>query len=124
MRRLPARQRDVDRAGRPGGRRRRLEPFREAGLDLLFQLVGQLAEARTLLGRGRAQRLQQRRDEAALPGQVPVADDAELGLAEGCGNVPFELGAEIVDLAGGIAHEWRAVVNGAAAASLPQQENR
>ncbi len=87
----------------------------EPRLDLLFELIRELAKSRPFLGGRRAERLQERRHEPALPRQVPIADDAQLGLGRCSGDFPFELGAEIFDLAGGIAHELRAVVNVASA---------
>ena len=93
----PARQRDVDRAR---GRARRLgrgDARVEARFDLLLQLVGELAEARPLVGRRGAERLQQRGDEPALAREVPIADGAELGRARGGREIALELRAEGVD---------------------------
>ena len=108
-------QRDVDGALRPLAAFGLFEGGGQPRLDILFELIRELAKSRPFLGGRRAERLQERRHEPALPRQVPIADDAQLGLGRCSGDFPFELGAELFDLAGGIAHELRAVVNVASA---------
>ena len=58
-RRRAAGQRDVDGAAGGRGRCRRDDPRVELRLDLLLELVGELAEPRPLVGRRRPERLEQ-----------------------------------------------------------------
>jgi hypothetical protein len=111
----PAWQRDVDGAFRPPAAVGLFEGDGQPRLDILFELIRELTQSRPFLSGRAAERLQQRRHEPALPRQVPIADYAQLGLGRCSGDFPFELGAELFDLAGGIAHELRAVVNVASA---------
>ena len=62
--RRAARQRDVDRVAGRAARRRLREPLGQRRVDVLFELVGGLAERRALVGRRRRDVLQERGDRA------------------------------------------------------------
>jgi hypothetical protein len=93
--RRTAGQRDVDGVGPALALLRRARELREARLDDLFdvllQLVGRLAEARTLVGAGAPERLHEGGDQAVLARQIPVAHAAQIGVARRGRHVGVEL---------------------------------
>ncbi len=102
-----SRQRDVDRTLGRTGPRRCLDALTENAFDVLFGGIGELSEPRSFLGGRRAEGFEQRRDEAALPRQVLVAEGAEVGLRAGAGEILLELLAERFEGSDRIRHPLR-----------------
>jgi hypothetical protein len=73
---------------------RRVDPRRQRRVDAVPERVGELAQARTLLGGNGPEGLQQRRNEPPLPRQIAVAYRAELRLGAGAREILIELLAE------------------------------
>ena len=94
-RRRAAGQRDVDRARWADARRAaRLDALVERRFDVSLSALASWPSRGPLLGGRGAERLQQRRDQPALPRQIFVAEGAEVGLRAGAGEILLELLAE------------------------------
>ena len=90
-RRHAARQRDVDRTRRRTRRVERGTLLGDARFDVGLEIVGELPERRTLVGRRGRHRLHERGDDAALARKVSIAHGLEIPIRRGAGEGRVEL---------------------------------
>ena len=95
-------QRDVDRArdrarGADGG-----QPVGEPQLDVRLEMVDELSQPRTFIGRDLPERLQESGDQPALASEIAVADGPKVSFVRRCRDLAIELLPERVDVRGWI----------------------